>query len=129
MSLAMAVVALICFALALVLLALPVETPGVQRCGTPAAYLLEGRLDVIPDAEDRILGPDGEPVTLDAETAQTARDQPCRDRVADRAVPAGGLVLAGVVVGLGAFAVEVLVVRPRRRQAWRSAVGPLPPTD
>lgn len=121
-SVALAAVALVCFLVAVVLATLPVRTPGVQDCGAPAAYLAAGRLDVIPDAQDRILGPDGEPLTLDAETAQAARDQPCRERVAVRAVPAGVLLVVGTVLGLAAFAVEVLVVRPRRRRAWRAAV-------
>lgn len=121
-SVALAAVALVCFLVALVLAALPVRTPGVQDCGAPAAYLAAGRLDVVPDAQNRILGPDGEPRTLDEETARTARDQPCRQRVADRAVPAGGLVLVGTLLGLTAFALEFLVVRPPRRRAWRAAV-------
>ena len=69
-SLALAWASLACFVVAAVLLALPVSTPEVQDCGAPGAYLVEGRLDVIPDAEDRILRPDGEVVTLDAPTAQ-----------------------------------------------------------
>ncbi len=126
-SLGAAVVALVCFAVAVVLVSIPVRTPGVQDCGTPTGYLLEGRLDVVPDAQDRILGPDGQPLTLDEETAQAAREHPCQERVADRAVPAGVLVLAGTLLGLAAFAVEVLVVRPRRRRAWRAAVQAAPP--
>ena len=117
--------ALAAFAGAIVLLAIPVRTPEVQDCGTPAAYLLDGRVDVIPDAQDRILGPDGQPLTLPASAATAARQHPCQDRVADRAVPAGILVLAGTVVGLAALALEVLVVRPRLR---RSLAGAAPPT-
>lgn len=120
-SVALAWASLACFVVAVVLLTIPVTTPEVQDCGAPGAYLAEGRLDVVPDAEDRILGPDGEVVTLDAPTAQAARDEPCQQRVATRAVPAGALLLAGTVGGISAFAVEVLVVRPRRRRAWRAS--------
>lgn len=129
LSLVLAGLALAGFAVAIVLLAIPVQVPGVQQCGAPGAYLVDGRLDVVPDANDQILGPEGDPITLDAEDAQSARDHPCRERVADRAVPAGILILTSTVVGLGAFAVEVLMVRPRRRRAWRAVAGLEPPTD
>lgn len=121
-SVALAWASLACFVVALVLLVIPVSTPEVQDCGAPGAYLAQGRLDVIPDANDQILGPDGEVVTLDGPVADAARDEPCQQRVAGRAVPAGVLLLVGTLGGLAAFVVEVLVVRPRRRRAWRAAV-------
>lgn len=127
-TVALAGLALACFAVAAVLLALPVSVPGVQDCGAPGAYLAQGRVDVVPDANDRILGPDGEIVTLDGPTAAAARDHPCQERVAARAVPAGVLLVAGTLIGLAAFALEVLVVRPRRRRAWRVAAGMSPPS-
>ncbi|MGI8940057.1 MAG: hypothetical protein ACR2JF_17945 [Iamia sp.] len=128
-SLGAAAASLVFFAVAAVLLALPVRTPDVQDCGAPAAYLYDGRVDVIPDVNDQILGPDDQPLTLDPGTAEVAREEPCQARVADRAVPALVLVLVGTVVGLAAFALEILAVRPRRRQAWRRAVvaGQAPP--
>lgn len=112
----LAVAAIVAYGAAAVLFALPVTTPDVQRCGAPGAYLLAGRIDVVPDDEGRIVGPDDEVVTLMPSVAQAARDQPCRDRVASRAAPAAGLVAAATVVGLGAFALELAVVRPRRRR-------------
>lgn len=121
-----AALALLGFLVAGVLLALPVETPGVQDCGAPGAYLLAGRLDRIPDDENRILGPDDEIVTLDDDVAATARATPCRERVAARAVPAAVLVTAATVVGAGAFAIELLLVRPRQRRLVRAALGTAP---
>jgi hypothetical protein len=118
--------ALLGYLVAAILLTVPVETPGVQDCGAPGAYLLAGRLDRIPDDENRILGPDDEIVTLDDDVAATARGTPCRERVAARAVPAVLLVVAATVVGTGAFAIELLVVRPRQRRLVREALGPPP---
>lgn len=112
----LAVAAIVAYAAAAVLFTLPVTTPDVQRCGAPGAYLLAGRVDVLPDAEGRIVGPDDEVVTLEPSVAEAARDQPCRNRVAARAAPAAGLVAVATVVGLGAFALELAVVRPRRRR-------------
>lgn len=108
-----------------VLLVLPVSVPEVQSCGAPGAYLLGGRVDVVPDGEDRILR-DDEVVTLDPVVADAARARPCRERVADRAVPAAILLTAATVVGLVAFALELIVVRPRQRRAVRAALPPAP---
>lgn len=118
---------LLAYLAAAVLLAVPVTTPGVQDCGAPGAYLLAGRLDRIPDAEGRILGADDEIVTLDADVAAEARARPCRERVADRAVPAALLLVGATLLGVLAFAIELLAVRPRQRRAIRAAMGPPPP--
>ena len=118
--------ALLAYVVAAVVLAVPVETPGVQDCGSPGAYLLAGRLDKVPDESNRILGPDEEIITLDDDVAATARATPCKERVADRAVPVALLVLAATVVGAGAFAIELFVVRPRQRRLVREALGPPP---
>jgi hypothetical protein len=129
--------ALLAFAVAGLVLAVPVEVPEVQDCGTPGAYLLAGRVDRIPDDQDQILDGDGRVVTLDADRAAEARANPCRDRVAERAVPAVWLVLATMVLGVVAFALELFVVRPRQRRAMRAeaetaataAAGLSPPAD
>lgn len=117
-----AALALLGYLVAAVLLTLPVETPQVQDCGAPGAYLLAGRLDRIPDEEGRILGPDDEVVTLDADVAAAARANPCRERVAERAVPAALLVGAATIVGALAFVLELAVVRPRQRRAIRAGL-------
>lgn len=108
-----------------VLLAIPVSVPQVESCGTPAAYLLAGRVDTIPNDDDQIRNADGEVVTLDADVADAARAAPCQDRVADRATPAVVLIAAATLLGLLAFAVELVLVRPRQRAAL--AAGPPPP--
>lgn len=121
-TLGLAVVALVAYAAGTVLLALPVRTPQVQDCGTPGAYLLGGRVDVVPDRDDRILDEDDAVVTLDPAVADTARARPCRERVASRAVPAAIVLGGATAMGVVAFAVELVVVRPRRR-----ALLPPPP--
>lgn len=113
----LAVASLVGFAIAAVLFLIPVETPGVQDCGTPAGYLLDGRVDQIPDPEGRIRDASGEIVTLDPDVAAEARETPCQDRVAARAVPAAGLTLASLLVGMIAFGIELFAVRPRLRHA------------
>jgi hypothetical protein len=115
---------LLAYLVAAILLAVPVETPEVQDCGAPGAYLLAGRLDRIPDQEGRILGPDDEVITLDEDVAAEARATPCQDRVADRAVPAALLLVGATALGVAAFAVELLGVRPRQRRAIRASMGP-----
>jgi hypothetical protein len=120
----MAGLALLAYLVAALLLVVPVEVPEVQDCGAPGAYLLGGRLDRIPDEDDRILGPDDEVVTLDEDVAAEARATPCRDRVADRGVPAFILVVAATGLGTAAFALELIVVRPRQRRRMRDAMAP-----
>ncbi len=127
LAVALAGLALLAYLVAGVLLALPVETPHVQDCGAPGAYLLDGRVDVLPDREDRILR-DGEVVTLDADVADAARERRCRDRVAARAVPAAILLAVATLVGLVAFGLELFVVRPRQRRAIRAAAAGPPST-
>lgn len=118
-----AALSLVGFAVALVLLVLPVRVPEVQDCGTAAGFLLDGRIDTVPDAEGRILDAGGSVVTLADDVAETARRAPCSSRVADRAVPAAVLVATSTLLGLVALSVESFVVRPRRRRA-RAAAGP-----
>lgn len=120
----LAVLALAAYAVGAVLLTLPVRTPEVQDCGAPGAYLLDGRVDVVPDREDRILDGDGAVVTLDPAVAAAARERPCRERVASRAVPAVVVIGGATLLGVVAFAVELFVVRPRRR-----ALLPAPPVS
>lgn len=120
----LAVVALVAYAIAGALLILPVEVPSVQDCGAPGAYLISGRLDVVPDPDGLILGPDGQPLELPPAVADAARERPCRDRVAVRAVPAIALVVGATV--LAPVAATLSLIRPRRHReaTWR----PPPPT-
>ena len=101
----------------------PVRTP-TQDCGTPLAFLLRGRVDVLVDP---VSPPTG--ITPAEATANNAR--PCQKRSAARGLPALVLVLVGSTIGLIAAAVE-LVIRLRRRrspEAWlRSPPPPGPAT-
>lgn len=126
-SFGLAVLALVAYAAGVVLLVVPVRTPEVQDCGAPGAFLLDGRVDVVPDAEDRILDADGAVVHLPAAVADAARDRPCRERVAARAVPGLALIGGATVVGAIAFALEMLLVRPRRRARVASIPAEPPP--
>lgn len=117
LSFGLALLAVLAYACGAVLLVLPVRTPQVQDCGAPGAYLYEGRLDVVPDREGRVLDGEGDVVELPPAVADAARDKPCQERVAARAVPAAGLVGGATLVGIVAFALELFVVRPRRRRA------------
>lgn len=114
------------YLVAAVLFAIPVSVPEVQSCGTPAAFLLAGRVDVIPNDDDQIRNRDGQVVTLDPAVAAAARAEPCRDRVADRAAPAVILITGATALGLLAFAVELAAVRPRQRAALAAAQPPAP---
>lgn len=123
---ALAGVAVVAYLAGGVLLALPVRNLPVQDCGTPAAYLYQGRVDVVPDSRDQIL--DGEEVvTLAPAVADAARATPCQERVAARAAPAGGLLAGATVGGTAAFALELLVVRRRRRALLVGTPAPTVP--
>jgi hypothetical protein len=114
------------YLVAAVVLIVPVETPEVQDCGAPGAYLLAGRLDVFPDENGQIPGADGQLVTLDPEVAEEARATPCRERVAARAVPSAILLTGATLLGLVAFGIELFVVRPRQRRAIRADMAASP---
>ena len=94
----------------------------------PRGLGLAGRVDRIPDDDGRILGPDDEVITLDDDVAAEARATPCRDRVSERAVPAAILLVVATVLGVAAFAVELIVVRPRQRREMRAAMAPPEPS-
>lgn len=128
-AIVLAGLSVLAYAVAGILLAVPVSVPQVQRCGAPGAYLLAGRVDIVPTDDGRILGPDGEPVTLAPEVADAARSRPCQDRVADRAVPAAILLVAATVIGVTAFALELIVVRPRQRRALAGPPPTAPPPE
>ena len=73
-----------------------------------AAIVLSGRPDVLVD-------PDNPPDGLTKAEAEAANDQRCQARVAERAVPGGILVAAGLLIGLVAAVVEWLARIARRR--------------
>ena len=110
-----AALTLVLFAAGAVLFLLPVTNPGVQRCGVPAKYLLDGRVDTLLD-------PAQPPKGFTKAQAQAADDHRCRTRVADRAVPGALLLTGGVGLGLVA-AVAEWIARSARRRTLAAAAG------
>jgi hypothetical protein len=92
----------------------PLETP-TQDCGTSFSFLLDGRVDVFVDASNP---PEG---TTTAQ-AEANNAEPCQERAAARARPAGALVVGGTLAAALAAVVD-LGVRGLRR--YRS--GHMPP--
>lgn len=108
-----------------IVLSIPVENPKVQDCGAPVVFVLTGRPDVFVD-------PTNPPKGMTEAQAEAANADRCQSRVADRAVPGGILVAAGLVIGLLAAIVEWLARIARRRDdvalsAAVTAPGGTPP--
>jgi hypothetical protein len=93
----------------------PLATP-TQDCGTPFSFLYQGRLNVYVDPADP-------PAGVSAAEAEANNAEPCQERAADRARPAGALVVGGTLVGAVA-AVTDLGVRSWR---WFRVRPPRPP--
>ena len=100
----------------LVLLVRPVSTP-TQDCGTSLAFLLGGRVDQFVSETDPPKG-----ITPAEAKANNAR--PCRERVAERAKPAGVLIASGLLAAIIAVTIEVAV---RGTAWWRRRQGPAAP--
>lgn len=98
---------------ALALLARPLETP-TQDCGTAVGFLLDGRVNEFADPADP-------PAGASRADAEANNAQPCQSRAADRAKPAGALLVAGTAVGVTAALVEATVRLRRRRARHRAA--------
>jgi hypothetical protein len=77
-----------------------------QDCGTAFSFLLDGEVDVYVSIESPPAG-----ITPAEAAANNAR--PCQERAAERALPAGGLVLAGTLTAALAAAVDLGV------RGWR----------
>lgn len=101
-----ATIGLVVALLGLGILLLPVSTP-TQDCGTSLGFLLDGRVNQLVSETDPPQG-----ITPAEAEANNAR--PCRERVADRAKPAGVLLVAGLVPAVLAATVEISV----RCVAW-----------
>lgn len=89
----------------------PLSTP-TQDCGTPASFLLRGKVNVYVDPENP---PEG---TSRAE-AEANNAEPCQERAANQAKPAGILVVGGTLVGVAALLVEWMVRFRLHRAAKR----------
>ena len=108
---ATAIVATVGVAIALVGLLVslrPVRTP-TQDCGTTLAFLMDGRTNEFVDVDDL---PEG----VTEADVEANNDRPCRERVADVAVPAFGAVAAGVGLALLAALTEGVDRGLRRHQ-------------
>lgn len=99
-------------------LAIPVRSP-LQDCGSPFAFLYDGRTDVTGD-------PARPPEGASPADVKATNARPCRPRVADRARPAAALLGVGTTFALGATVTETVIRwRARRRSNRRPPVGSL----
>jgi uncharacterized membrane protein YbhN (UPF0104 family) len=112
------VAALVCGSLALLAALRPVQNPGVQDCGAPAAFLFFGQPNVIVYPGQ----------TGTAEEAQRARQPTCRTRAEDGMALAGRLFGAFVATAaLGAlFGLVDDRIRYRRAPRFASLLRELP---
>lgn len=93
---------------ALVCALMPVRNGRVQDCGTPLAFLAQGRTEAqLPDV-DRPGQEDEPPRNFTEEEYREAAERSCRDRAAPRMVWAGGLTLAAFLLGLAALTMTVV---------------------
>ena len=87
---------------------LPVRNGRVQDCGTPLAFIVQGRTEAqLPDV-DRAGQEDTAPRNFTEEEYTEAAENSCRDRVAPRMVWAGSLTLAAFLLGLTALTMTVI---------------------
>lgn len=108
-------VALTALAVSAVLFLVPVKNPGVQQCGPPAVFLLQATSDrPLVDNEGSLIN--GWDADEDADRIRSAQDNRCSARVADRAVPAGILLVVFWVVTV----VAVVIGWTGRRSLRRS---------
>ena len=78
-----------------VLFTLPVDSPGVQQCGSPAVFLLKATSD------KPLFDTNGKPLNgWNAKELKRAYERRCSKQVARRAVPAGIALVAFWVVAL-----------------------------
>jgi hypothetical protein len=96
------------FLAAVVISLVPVRNGRVQDCGTPVAFVAQGRTEAqLPDV-DRPGQKDSPPTSFTEAEYRDAAEHSCRDRVAPRMVWAGALTLAALVLGLGALVATVV---------------------
>ncbi|MEZ5177453.1 MAG: hypothetical protein R2746_03995 [Acidimicrobiales bacterium] len=118
---ATAIVGFVAVLVALVGLALglrPLSTP-TQDCGTAASFLLRGKVNVFVD-------PSNPPEGITRAEAEANNAEPCQERAANRAKPAGALVVGGTFVGLVALLVEWVARFRLHRAANRRLGAPAP---
>lgn len=84
----------------------PVSTP-TQDCGVAAAFILDGRVDVL-------VGPAHPPAGVSAAQARSNNDRTCQQRAASKAGRGALLVVVGTATGLVAAVTETTM-----RSYWR----------
>ena len=87
----------------------PLSNPGVQTCGSPALFLLDGKVDRLPDANGRVQDADGTIRTLTKAQQDRAFNHKCSARVADRIVPLAATFGTGAIVGLVVLLASMVV--------------------
>ena len=101
--------AVVAIAVPLAISVVPVDNAGVQHCGTPAAFLLGGRVDTYPDAHGQIRGAGGRAITLSKAAQDRAYHHQCSRRIAHRMAPLAFVLTGGLAVGLGVLVVSMVV--------------------
>ncbi|QXC59868.1 hypothetical protein KSP35_15985 [Aquihabitans sp. G128] len=89
----------------------PLHTP-TQDCGTAASFLLDGRVNELVD-------PSSPPKGTTKAEAEDNNATPCQERAANRARPAGAVVVAGTGAALVALFTELVLRWRLRRRANR----------
>ncbi|CAN5519080.1 hypothetical protein BH10ACT1_BH10ACT1_06620 [soil metagenome] len=90
----------------------PLSTPS-QDCGTAVSFLLGGRLNEFVD-------PGNPPKGVTRAEAEDNNADPCQERAANQARPAGVLVLLGALVALAALLTEFSARYRLHRKAGRA---------
>jgi hypothetical protein len=106
-----------------VLFVLPVQNRYhgrmLQDCGVPAAYLKDGRSSAVVSVSN--------PPTFvrpsDRKSVDAINAHQCSTLVADRAIPAGGLILGTVLLGIIAFVLSWIGHRADYRSRWLAATA------
>ena len=80
----------------------------VQDCGTPAAYLKDGR-------SSQLVSTSNPPTWIRKADAASVNKHQCSVQIADRAVPGAGLLTGGFVGGVAAFLLAWIGHRADRR--------------
>lgn len=108
---------LLAISIGVIVALLPVSNGPAQDCGAPGAFLLEGRPNEYPDADGRVQTTDGKGRQLSPLAVERAAARPCSERVAERMVPAGGLLTGGLVAGLACLLTHGIGALRRTRAA------------
>lgn len=111
---AVAVIGVVVALVGLALSARPLRTP-TQDCGTALTFLVQGRVDELVDSADL-------PAGVTKAEAEANNTEPCQERAANRALPAGVAVVGGTLVALVMLIVEWAVRLTISRAARRTGL-------